>query len=206
MLLARLGRFEEARALLERTHRVMEERGLPRTAQLAGFTALDIDLVAGDHVAAERNARFLCEQLAEEGAHGYLSTYLCEWGWCLCELGRYDEALECAERGRELAAAHDAITQMLWRQVKAKVLARYGDFDEAERLARGAVAAGAGTGMLDPEAQAYADLGAVLALAARHDEAAGAYEQARSIAARKGNVVAERRFARQLAALGPRAS
>src|SRR5205814_1267925 len=84
--------------------------------------------------------------------------------------------------------------------------ARYGDFDEAERLARGAVAAGAGTGMLDPEAQAYADLGAVLALAARHDEAAGAYEQARSIAARKGNVVAERRFARQLAALGPRAA
>jgi tetratricopeptide (TPR) repeat protein len=200
-LVARLGRFDEARDLVERGRRLMEERGLPLAAQTSAVGALDVELVAGDYAAAEGHARFFCQQLEEQGAHAFLSTYVCLLGRCLCGLGRYDEALECAERGRELSAPDDALTQTLWRRVEATVRARRGDFARAERLARDAVAAIEDTGVIDLEGEAWADLGAVLALAGKNAEAATAYEQARTLFARKGNVVAQGRVEAQLESL-----
>ena len=78
---------------------------------------------------------------------------------------------------------------MLWRQVRAKVLARRGEHAEAERLAREAVAIGDETDMLDAQGDAYADLAEVLLLAGKRDEAAAALEQALERYERKGNVV-----------------
>jgi class 3 adenylate cyclase/tetratricopeptide (TPR) repeat protein len=197
-VVARLGRFDEARALVDESRRQMEERGFPRAAQMAAFAALEVELTAGDYAAAERHARFLCQRLEEQGAHGYLSTYACVLGLCLCRLGRYDEAFEWAERGRELSASDDALTQILWRQVEALVLARHGDVAAAEALAREAIGAGEGTYMVNTLGDALADLGAVLALAGKRDEAQQAYEKARALFADKGDVVLERRMEERL--------
>src|SRR5438046_746674 len=79
-------------------------------------------------------------------------------------------------RAAELGASDDAITQLLWRQVRAKVLARRGNKAEAEQLAREAVAIGDETQMLDAQADAYADLGEVLSLAGHREQAAAALE------------------------------
>jgi tetratricopeptide (TPR) repeat protein len=93
-------------------------------------------------------------------------------------LGQLDEAAAWAGRSRELGASDDLLAQMLWRQVQAKVLARRGAGGEAEQLAAEAVAVGEQTDMLHFIAFAYADLGEVLELIGKPDEAAAAFEQA----------------------------
>ena len=67
---------------------------------------------------------------------------------------------------------------MLWRQARAKVLARRGDHAEAERLAREAVAIAESTDFLNEQADTYADLAEVLSVAGRAQEAALALGQA----------------------------
>ena len=90
---------------------------------------------------------------------------------------------------------------MLWRQVRAKVLARRGEHAEAERLAREAVAIGDETDMLNAQGDANADLAEVLLLAGRADEAVAALEQAVERYERKGNLVSAQRARARLAEL-----
>jgi tetratricopeptide (TPR) repeat protein len=125
----------------------------------------------------------------EIGERSFASTAAAILAQTLYQLGRLDEADEWASRSAQLGASDDAITQILWRQVRAKVLARRGEHGEAERLAREAVAIGERTDLLNSIADAYADLGEVLSLAGRGDEAATAREQALARYERKGNLV-----------------
>jgi tetratricopeptide (TPR) repeat protein len=83
----------------------------------------------------------------------------------------------------------DAITQMLWRQVQAKVLARRDEPDEAERLACEAIAIGAETDMPSSLGDAYSDLAEVLTLAHRATDAHAALQQALALYERKGDLV-----------------
>ncbi len=97
------------------------------------------------------------------GGASVASTAAGKLAQALYALDRLEEADAWAGRAAELGASDDAITQMLWRQVRAKVLARRGEHAEAERLAREAVAIGDETDMLDAQGDAYADLAEVLA-------------------------------------------
>jgi hypothetical protein len=78
---------------------------------------------------------------------------------------------------------------MLWRQTRATVLARRGDCIAALRLARQAVALAEQTDDLNAHGDALLDLGDVLALFGRGDEAAAPLEQARALYVSKGNLV-----------------
>jgi hypothetical protein len=82
---------------------------------------------------------------------------------------------------------------MLWRQVRAKVLARTGHYAEAEVLARTAVELGEKTDALVVQGEAFDDLAAVLALAGRKEDAARAFAEAVDRYERKGNLVAAER-------------
>ena len=107
----------------------------------------------------------------------------------LYALDRLEDADAWAGRAAELGASDDATTQMLWRQVRAKVLARRGEHVEAERLAREAVALGEETDMLDAQGDAYADLAEVLSLGRPPEGSCrGARAGARRYE-RKGNLV-----------------
>ena len=88
---------------------------------------------------------------------------------------------------------------MIWRQVRAKVLARRGEHAEAERLAREAVAIGEGTDSLVGQGDANADLAEVLLLAGKRDEAATALRRALERYERKGHVVLAERMRERLA-------
>ena len=115
----------------------------------------------------------------------------------LYELGRLDEAETWAAHAADIGSSDDLTTQMLWRQVKAKVSARRGNPTEAERLARQALAIGRETDMLTYVADAYSDLGEVLSLAGRANEASAAFAEALARYERKENLVmAERTRAR----------
>ncbi len=175
--LAMLGRFEEARMILSELRAELADRGATIPFVFAIGRVCDLELLAGDPAAAVEFGEERRRLLEQAGERGWLSTALGSLAQALYALDRLDEADRRAAQAAELGASDDAITQMLWRQVRAKVLARRGEHAEAERLAREAVA--------------------VLELAGRRDEAAVEVKQALALYERKGNLVlAERERAR----------
>jgi tetratricopeptide (TPR) repeat protein len=200
--LARLGRFDEARAILAGARAELADRGGGLVlASMTAHSSVDLELLAGDPAAAVELGEEGCRLLDELGDKSYLSTAAGNLAQALYALDRLEEADAWAGRAAELGASDDAITQMLWRQVRAKVLARRGEPAEAARLGREAVAICEGTEVLDAQGDAYADLAEVLLLAGEPEEGAEALEQARARYERKGNVVMAGRIRGRLEAL-----
>ena len=181
-----LGRFEEARALHAKVVTAVQERGARLPEAIFAQTGWRIELDSGDHHAAERIARRGCELLQEMGARGFLSTQACQLAESLYALGRDEEATEWAELGLELGASDDVATQMLARQVLAKLAARHGDHARAETLAGEAVALGETTQYPIAQADAHMDLAEVLAIAGQTDRATTELERAAALYERKG--------------------
>ncbi len=200
--LAMLGRFDEARPILAEARAALAERGggVPLAA-VTGFVSTWVELWAGDPAAAYKfgTAAFrLWEELGELSAQ---STAAGDLAQTLYALDRLDEADAWAGRTAELGASDDASTQMLWRQVRAKLLARRGEHPEAEQLAHEAVAIGTKTDALNHQGDAYADLAEVLLLSGKADEAKAALVEALERYDRKGNLVMAWRTRERLAAV-----
>jgi tetratricopeptide (TPR) repeat protein len=201
-VLGMLGRFEEARAILAEARAELADRGggIPLGTTF-GMDSVAVEMWAGDPAAAAAFGAEGCRLLDELGEHSVLSTAAGMLAQVLYALDRLEEADQWAGRAAELGASDDAITQVLWRQVRAKVLARRGELAEAERLAREAVAVCEKTDFLDAQGDVYADLGEVLLLAGQEDEAAAALQQALGRYQGKGNVVMAGRMRQRLAEL-----
>jgi tetratricopeptide (TPR) repeat protein len=121
----------------------------------------------------------------------------------LYELGRYDEADEWAGTSEVLCRSYDVDGQRLWRQVRAKLLARRGERTEGERLAYEAVALAQRGDAINDHADALLDLAEVLELTEGREEAAAQIEQALALYAHKGNIVMAGRARARLAELQP---
>jgi tetratricopeptide (TPR) repeat protein len=198
--LGMLGRFDEARTRSRALQAQLEDRGASVALALAlGMQAPQIEQLAGDPTAALEFSKRGCAMLEKSGDRSWLSTALGFQGQIHYELGDFDAAFEAARRGEELGASDDAITQMLGRQVQAKVLARRGSFDEAERLAREACKMGDAVDMSVSKGEAYEDLGHVLYLTGKTAEAERAVERAIEIYDAKGAVAMTDRARRMLA-------
>jgi Flp pilus assembly protein TadD len=100
-----------------------------------------------------------------------------------------------------MGGSDDMATQILASQVRAKVLARRGQYAEAERLAREAVTAADTTDALVSQGDARRDLAEVLELAGERQGAAAALTKALELYERKGTVVPAQRVRERLAAL-----
>jgi class 3 adenylate cyclase/tetratricopeptide (TPR) repeat protein len=197
--LAMLGRFDEARSTLDGLRAERAERGGGLLAILSALADLHIELLAGDPAAALPPGEELCRVYEELGHQGFLSWAAGTLAQIYYALGRLEDAEALAERAAELVASDDPDT--LWRQVKAKVLARRGDHPAAERLVREAVEICDTTDMLNEQGDAYADLAEVLTLAGRPEDATEALEQALARYERKENVVMAERVRARLAEL-----
>jgi tetratricopeptide (TPR) repeat protein len=196
-LVAMLGRLAEAQALArEANERLVEYRGFGGEHWVA-----DIAILAGDHEAAAAHLRRFCDLLEAKGRRNNLSLYVARLGRELYALGRVEEAEELAQQGRELAAEEDFTPQVAWRQAQALVDASRGRYDEAQTLAREAVAIAEPTDALNWQGEAWSDLGDVLAAGGRADEAAGAFEQALDRFERKKNLAMVAQVRPRLAAL-----
>ena len=200
--LAMLGNFDQARAILAESRTVLAERGsgIPLGTTF-GMDSVAVELLAGDAAAAAEFGEEGCRLLDGLGEHSVLSTAAGMLAQALYVLDRLEEADGWASRAAELGASDDAITQMLWRQVRAKVLARRGEVDEAVRLAREAVAVSEKTDFLNAQGDVYADLAEVLLLGGSAKEAGVALRQALERYERKGNVVSTRHIQARLAKL-----
>jgi class 3 adenylate cyclase/tetratricopeptide (TPR) repeat protein len=196
--LAKLGQFDEARAIIAAARAEQEERGGgPLLANLTAFESVWIELLAGDPAAAAEFGAKGCSMHEELGEHRFLGSAAGSLAQALYALDRLDDANAWAGRAMHISASTDMWAQMLWRQVRAKVLARSGEHGEAQRLALEAVAIADDTELLDMQGAAYSDLGEVLLLTGKADEATAAFEQALARYKRKGNfVMADRTQAR----------
>ena len=183
------GDFERARELWERARAIYEEFALRHRRAVRTLVPAAIDLLAGDPDEAVRELRWgyeALEQMGEKGARSTLAAYLAD---ALCAQGQYDEAKRFSEISEEIAASEDLVTQIVWRGARAKVLARRGEADRAESLAREAVGLVEQTDFLDLQASALLALADVLAASGRSGEAPALIELARGIYERKGNLV-----------------
>jgi class 3 adenylate cyclase/tetratricopeptide (TPR) repeat protein len=202
LALGMLGRFDEGREMLADTRRELAERGAGiKLAVTTGIESVDFELLAGDAAAAAELGAAGCQMLDELGDHSFLSSASGTLAKALYELGRIEEADSWVDRSAKLGGSEDAFTQLLWREVKGKVLARRGDHAEAERVAREAVAIAEGTDLLNGQADTYADLAEVLVIGGRLDEAAAELKQSLDGYERKGNLVSAERVRAKIAEL-----
>ena len=200
--LAMLGRSDEARALHAELRNELVERGGAKAvlAALEGYD-IEIELLGGDPEAAVAAGEESCRMREELGRWAELSTTAAGLALAYIELDRLGDAERWTARAAELGAAEDATTQMLWRQARARVLARRGDYEQAERLASEAVEIGEATEDLNSKAEVRADLGEVLALAGRPKDAAVASEEALARFEAKENVVRAQQMRERLTEL-----
>jgi DNA-binding SARP family transcriptional activator len=188
------GRFDAARELVLRARTIYEELAwtVNVTTNYASLAA-DIELLAGDAVAAERLLAESCRTLEEWGERAHLATQAAQLGEALYAQRRYEEALRLAKIAAGCAASDDIGAQFSWRALRAKALAQRGLLDEGEMLAREAVELAAATDTLTQRASVLFAHGEVLGLSGRAPEAAQAVEEACALLDAKGNEVASRR-------------
>jgi ATP/maltotriose-dependent transcriptional regulator MalT len=134
------------------------------------------------------------ETLRSAGEMAWLSTLVAILAEAVYAQARYDQAEELAIVSRDSAGSEDAYSQVLWRGVQAKVLARRGSLEEAERLVRASVALAESTDSLELQAAALTNLAEVLGLPGRPGEADAIVARAVTLLERKGNVVAAQRI------------
>ena len=195
------GNFAAAQADVEQSRERARQLGQGLVLAGLGYQEAEIQLLAGEPERAAERALAAVDSLEALGERGWLSTVALIAAEALWRLGRDEEAWRLTEKGEAAGAADDVLTQMLVRQVRAKLLARRGEHALAERLARDAVALGEPTDVLEQKADARVDLAHVLTAAGRRDEAALELATARELYAQKGHTVGVARVDEQLAGL-----
>ncbi len=189
ILHAMVGRFELARELLATSNATYADLGLNLNAASSESEAV-VELRAGNPAAAEQSLRTAYRALEEIGERAFRSTTAATLAWAILQQGRDEEAEALAELSARLAASGDLITQVRWRRVRARVLARRAEIRAAEALAREALAIAEATDFVNDRADALIDLSHVLEASRRCDEAISAVSGALDLYELKGNVVA----------------
>ena len=120
--------------------------------------------------------------------------------------GRYDEAEELTRECEEACHANDIHSQIMWRAIRAKVLARRGELRRGRTRLRHEPLLSPRRDFLLAHADALRDLGEVLELAGSRDEAARAFERAIELYEQKGVLSAAARTQRRSRATRARSS
>jgi tetratricopeptide (TPR) repeat protein len=190
ILEAQLGMFETARAHVQAGKEIFMDLVMSRSQSAVAGASGSVELLAGELEAAERSLRAGYEYLLQTGDSigiAFLAGPLAE---VLYRQERYDEAWQLTKPCMESPWQE---SQIRWRTVQAKVLARRGELGPAAPLALEAVQVAEATDMLNDRAGSLLDLAEVLSLGGRQREAGHAIEAAVDLFERKGNVVSAER-------------
>jgi class 3 adenylate cyclase/tetratricopeptide (TPR) repeat protein len=192
------GRFEEARVQIARARSITDEFGLLLRGTGLAQNSGDVESLAGDLPAAERELRRGYKRLGELGETGYRSTTGALLAQVLVAQGRDSEAEGVLDEVESMAQEDDVDPQARTRAARALLLARKGRHDEALVLAREAVALFEATDYLGSHAEMLTTLATVLLAAGRAGEARAALDDALVLYERKGNLVMAGRVRDQL--------
>jgi tetratricopeptide (TPR) repeat protein len=183
VLHAMAGEFELARTLYRREREYLAALGPSRELATTSLDSARVELLAGDHAAAERELRRDDAELASMGETYFRSTVLGMLARTLVESGAVEEADRFSMAAQAMADADDVDTQILWRLSRSRLLAASQPAG-AVQLADEAVTLATQTHGLQTTADAYRsracvllDLGRDEAATADLDEAAGLYER-----------------------------
>ncbi|TMK96741.1 MAG: tetratricopeptide repeat protein [Actinobacteria bacterium] len=197
MLEGMRGRFPEGREMAARSTAICHDLGMGMFAAVNDAEALGfLEVQAGDLIAAERAVRRACEILESGGERSWLSTLAADLALILCAQKRYEEAGRFVELSRETAASDDINSQAEWRRARAKILANEGSLDQAESLAREAVALVRDVEGTFSHAPALSDLALILRQAERPEEAVEVLREALRLYELKEDVVSAERTRR----------
>jgi class 3 adenylate cyclase/tetratricopeptide (TPR) repeat protein len=197
------GNFDEARRLYRESRAMLEELGWSFLAAQTSFDSGPVELLAGDPAAAEAELRRDYETLERMGEKNYISTTAALLARAVYEQGRLDEARVYTDVSRELAADDDVTSQVLWRGVHAMLLARAGEFAEAEAVVRGAVELSETADAPEARGNALLDEAEVLTMSGDRDGAAAVLARALEQFERKAMDVPAELTRAKLAALEP---
>jgi class 3 adenylate cyclase/tetratricopeptide (TPR) repeat protein len=184
------GDFDQARELWAAADKLYEALHLSFRRAARSYIPASIETLAGDYDGAERELRWGYETLEQMGEMSLRITIAAFLAEALYKQGRDDEAERVIEVIEELAAADDLVPQVLGRSVRAKILAKRGELEDAEELGREVVRLAENTDFPELKASTALDLAEVLDAADKTDEAQELVSRARELYERKGNVVA----------------
>jgi DNA-binding SARP family transcriptional activator/tetratricopeptide (TPR) repeat protein len=197
------GDFEEARRLTGRANAILDELGRMHSA--VHHHEPMVEMLAGRPEAAERRLRAAYDNLAAMGERALLATTAALLAQAVYAQGRLEEAEELCLTSERHADPDDLSSQLIWRTVRARVLARRGGLEEAEALAREAVAIAARTDELVDHGDALVALADVLELRGDREGAREATQDALALYERKEAIVpAERVRSREQPTSGRR--
>jgi ATP/maltotriose-dependent transcriptional regulator MalT len=176
LLYALAGRFADARASIARAQSLYHglEIKLNNCALLIG----EIEMAAGNPAAAEPELRKGCQALRAKQNRGILCSYLSVLAEAVYAQGRLDEAYQLTQQAEAISPVRDPDAQTKWRAVRAKVLARRGQFAAARQLVDEAAAIAAPSCSTVLQAYALEAHAEVSRLAGAPEEAADRLRQA----------------------------
>ena len=186
---AQSGHFEEARELLLQGRAIADELGF--RVWVAGFSLIagDVELLADEPEAAERELRRGYDALEAMGERALLATVAAELARAVCAQGRFEESRQLTEVSEELARPLDVAARISWRTARATSIAGGGELEGAEVLARDALRAAEQTDDLNRQARVLVALADIVQLAGREAESTSMRGRALELYERKGNVV-----------------
>ena len=182
---ARRGDFARGREKLERSKAICRDLGIVYGLAEAGMAGSELEVLAGDLPAAERELREAIDIVKGMEAVHYIGVYQVRLARVLHDQGRHEDAAAELEESRPLQAPAPR-----WKSGWARVLAARGELAEAVALAREAAAQEGGDQDPTSVALALVDLAEVLIAAGDPAGADGALGEAIALNEQKGNVIA----------------
>ena len=182
-LYARLGRFEEGRDRLERSKSICRELGIAYGLAEAHSAGAELEVLAGDADAAERELRDAIDVATKMGASRYVALYRTKLARVLLSQDRDEDAAAELEQAQ---AVRDAPA---WRIADARVRARRGKTEEAVVLARETVASMVDRDNITARAELLVDMAEVLRAHGDLASASAALAEAIALHEEKGNVL-----------------
>jgi ATP/maltotriose-dependent transcriptional regulator MalT len=188
------GEFDQARALSRRGRDLLRTLGQGVLAASTGLDIAQVEYLAGDLAAAERELQADHDFLQHAGESYFLPTMTALLSRLVRDQGRDDEAMRLSEAAESSAAEDDVDTQALWRLIRAPMLARSGRAEEGEALARAALELAMQTDAPVLQADALLALSEVLGAAGRREDALEAAERATALYEAKGDRISRKRL------------
>ena len=199
--IAMMGDLQRARTQWREARDVITELGDETHAGAASMQGGYIELLATEFETARGLLADGEAELGRLGEDGYRSTVLCMLADAQQALGRPEDAITTTERAEGISFPDDFETNAGWRAARARALADLDEHGDAERFARDALDAVAGTDAIETQARTWSSLGYVLASAGRRDEAVEAYRAALDRFETKGNLPSAERVRTTIATL-----
>ncbi|HTZ13793.1 MAG TPA: BTAD domain-containing putative transcriptional regulator [Mycobacterium sp.] len=179
------GRAEAARRMIDSARRTVTELGLRHALleveQFAGI----VELVVDDPATAEPHLRQAYNGFRRMGLDADTAETAALLGRACLSLGEEAEADELCTESERLAG-HALKPAIAWRMLRARLLSRRADHDEARRMAEAAVALAERTDALVDHGDACLALATVLGVAGDIGASRSAAEQAVDLYERKG--------------------